>query len=102
MKGIGSVMELVQYIAFVVSALILAWAVVEISRRYTRQRKMRKEALTAWVKMDARHAAPPDPAEDLPPVLPGASDEEEEDLSHPDLRTRAKQNGHYSESKKPL
>src|SRR5260370_23197786 len=44
-------------IGFVVAALILGWAVVELNRRYFRQRKVdHLDPLSTWVKLDSTHA----------------------------------------------
>jgi hypothetical protein len=90
----------VSYLGFVVAALILIWAVLELSRRLTRRKKTDVQTLGTWVKLDStRNAA----AEELPP----AENDEDEDGDRDDvpdrsLHTRSQQNGHYSESKKPL
>ncbi|MEO8973402.1 MAG: hypothetical protein ABI406_17590 [Ktedonobacteraceae bacterium] len=92
---------LVSYIAFVVAALILIWAVFEISRRFTRRKKIDAKALNSWVKLDSTHATTSE--EVHPPVNDDISDDDDsDDIAESDLHTRAQQNGHYSESKKPL
>ena len=88
---------LVEYIGFVVAALILGWAVVELNRRYFRQRKADLEPPNTWVKLDSTLT---DDLEELLPVED--SDEEKEEVLEPDIHTRAQQNGHHSESKKLL
>ncbi len=92
---------LIAYLGFVVAALILIWAVFEISRRLTRTRKPDPRSLDSWVKIDSTHLSAPD--ELLPPAT-GERDEDDDtgDIAESNLHTRAKQNGHYSESKKPL
>jgi hypothetical protein len=88
---------LVEYIGFVVAALILGWAVVELNRRYFRKRKVDLDPLSAWVKLDSTHM---DNAEES---LSGVgTDEDKEETSKQSLHTRAQQNGHHSESKKLL
>jgi len=86
----------VQYIGFGVAILILIWAAVEMSRRYSRRKKVGMEALDVWVKMESARAVPPEE----PPPDPETDDREE--TSEENIHTRAQQNGHYSESKKPL
>jgi len=86
----------VQYIGFGVVILILIWATVEMSRRYSRHSRMRIDAIDGWVKMDSQHVTPTE--EHLPD--PEAGDQEE--TPEENIQTRAQQNGHYSESKKPL
>jgi hypothetical protein len=87
----------VQYIGFIVAALILSWATIEINRRYFRRRKTDARSLNTWVHLDTGQSDAKE--ESLP-----ASDDDEgtEESSEQDLQTRARQNGHYSESKKPL
>jgi hypothetical protein len=89
----------VEYIGIVVAALILCWAVVELNRRYFRQRKQDVEALNTWIKIDSTRVSNINVDE----LLPGEErDSEREDAPEPDIHTRARQNGHYSESTKPL
>ena len=89
--------RLVEYIGFVVAALILCWAAVELNRRYFRQRKVDLDPLSTWVKLDSTHT---DNAEES---LPGVgTDEDQEETPEQSLHTRAQQNGHQSESKKIL
>jgi hypothetical protein len=87
----------VEYIGIVVAALILGWAVVELNRRYFRQRKQDVEALNTWIKIDSTRVSDVNVDE----LLPG-EDGEREYAPEPDIHTRAQQNGHYSESTKPL
>jgi hypothetical protein len=89
--------RLVEYIGFVVAALILGWAAVELKRRYSRQKKANLEPLGTWVKLDSTLT---DDIEE--PLLVEDSDEEKEEVLEPDIHTRAQQNGHHSESKKLL
>lgn len=89
----------VEYIGIVVAALILGWAVVELNRRYFRLRKQEMKGLNAWIKIDSTRASDVNVDE----LLPGEdSDSDREDASDPNIHTRAQQNGHYSESTKPL
>ena len=89
--------RLVEYIGFVVAALILGWAVVELNRRYFRQRKVDIDPLSTWVKLDSAHA---DNAEES--LLGEGTAEDQEETPERSLHTRAQQNGHHSESKKIL
>lgn len=90
--------RLVQYIGFVVAALILGWAVVELNRRYFRQRKVDYlDPLSTWVKLDSTHT---DNAEES--LLGEGTNEDQEETPEQNLHTRAQQNGHHSESKKIL
>ena len=87
----------VQYVGFIVAALILTWAVIEINRRYFRRRRGDVRSLNTWVQLDT--GQPGAKEEDLPA---SGDDENTDDSGEQDLQTRARQNGHYSESKKPL
>ncbi len=53
------------------------------------------KALNTWIKIDSIRAS------DVDALLPG-EDSDREDAPEPDIHTRAQQNGHYSESTKPL
>jgi hypothetical protein len=88
---------LVEYIGFVVAALILGWAVFELNSRYFRQKKAKPEPPNTWVKLDSTRG---DDREDSLPVEDG--DEEKEVVPGPDIHTLAQQNGHHSQSKKLL
>jgi len=93
---------LVGYVGFVIVALIIIWAVFEMSRRFTRRKKIDTQALDTWVKLDSTH---PDSAEEL--LLRANDDNNDDDDDRDDIpesnpHTRSQQNGHYSESKKPL
>jgi hypothetical protein len=86
----------VQYIGFGVVILILIWATVEMSRRHSRRKRVGIDALDTWVKMDSSRAVPTEePSTDT-------DTGEREETSEESVHTRAQQNGHYSESKKPL
>jgi hypothetical protein len=55
---------------------------------------MDARSLNTWVHLDANK---PDAPDDSPPA---ASEDEAPDDSEHDIHTRARQNGHYSESKR--
>ena len=87
----------VQYVGFIVAALILTWAVIEINRRYFRRRKADVRSLNTWVPLDTKQS---DVAEES---IPASEDDDETDASvEQNLRARASQNVHYSESKTSL
>lgn len=88
-------LSLAQYLGFGVAALILIWAVIVINRKYFSHDGSPRTP-TTWVNLDIQRTGE---AEEAFPVA-GEEDQEERDES--DVHTRAKQNGHYSESKKPL
>ena len=95
----------VTYLGFVVAVLIITWAVVELSRRYSRTRHPLQ-----------RNASTPDRWVTLKPTLHdsdetsgttenvGDNGDTGSTLNMPpsEPQTRAKQNGHYSQSKHPL
>jgi hypothetical protein len=85
---------LVEYIGFVVAALIIIWAVIELGKRIYTSKHIDVGSPQTWIRYDSVR---PDTTEES---LPDSDDDEE--ASEPDIHTRAKQNGHYSESKKPL
>ncbi len=88
-----------QYIGFVVVTLILIWAVIELNRRLSRRRTSeRRSTQGQWIQLNARRIDD----EETGPATPEPTESEEvfEDTD-PEIHTRAKQNGHYSESKKP-
>jgi hypothetical protein len=88
---------LVEYIGFVVAALILGWAVAELNRRYFRQRRSDLEPLKTWVRLDSTRV------DEIEEPLPDKdSDEDLEEVDEPDVHSRAQQNGHHSQSKKLL
>jgi hypothetical protein len=78
----------VTYIGFFVAALILVWAVFEMSRRLYRRRKVDARMMNSWAPLKPSSPAP----------LP--SDREDEEKPRLNHHPRSQQNGHYSESKK--
>lgn len=88
---------LYEYLGFVVAALILGWAVYEISRRFFRQRKVDTKTMNAWVKLDSTFEG------DIEKALPDEEAEEaEESVPESNIQIRAQHNGYHSESKKLL
>ena len=88
---------LIEYLGFVVAALILGWAVIEINRRYLRQRRVDSKPLNTWVKLDSTLE------DDIEKSLPDEeSDEDEESVAEANIQIRAQHNGYHSESKKLL
>jgi hypothetical protein len=83
-----------RYIAFVVAALILIWGVIQLNQRFQRSRKGDPKELNTWIKLDS---ASPDTIEDLSPDV---DYDDQEETPEAGIHTRAKQNGHHSESKK--
>ena len=88
---------LIEYLGFVVTALILGWAIVEINRRYFRRRRVDSTPLNTWVTMDSTVE------DDIEKPLPDEEgDEEEESVADGNIQIRAQHNGYHSESKKLL
>ena len=84
------------YFGLIVAALILMWGVTELSKRYSHRQKTGAEVLENLVQLDITRRN--DPEEPL--SVEDTADEEDEPA--PSVQTRAQQNGHYSESKKPF
>lgn len=88
---------LYEYLGFVVAAIILGWAIFEISGRYFRQRKADRKSINTWVKLDSTFEG------DIDKALPDEdADEEEENVPESNIQIRAQHNGYHSESKKLL
>ena len=93
---------LVTYLAFVVAVLIITWAIVEMSRRYSRThrrsstRNTPSSSLDQWVTLKTTS---PDDDGAFPDAIEDAADTS--NLPSSETQTRAKQNGHYSQSKHP-
>jgi hypothetical protein len=87
----------IEYLGFVVAALILGWAIIEISRRYFRQRRADSKPLNTWVKLDSTFEGDINKS-----LLDVESDEEEESVSEANIQIKAQHNGYHSESKKLL
>jgi hypothetical protein len=88
---------LYEYLGFVVAALILGWAIFEMSRRYFRQRKIETKPINTWVKLDSTFEG------DIEKALPDEEAVEvEESVPESNIQIRAQHNGYHSESKKLL
>lgn len=83
---------LVQYVLFILAALLLIWGVIALNKRLSRHNGPGAHALKTWVELDTRR---PDAREDLSPTFDDEAEEEAE------LHARARQNGHHAESQKP-
>jgi hypothetical protein len=88
---------LIKFVGFIVAALVIGWAIIELNRRYFRQRKIDSKPLNSWIKLDS--TLHDDSEEPLPDEQ---SDEEEERVPESHIQIRAQQNGHHSEIKKLL
>ena len=72
-------------------------AVIELNRRYFRQRKVDSKPLNTWVKLDSTFEG------DIDKSLPNEESEQEvENVSEANIQIRAQHNGYHSESKKLL
>lgn len=85
----------VTYLGFVVAILILSWGAFEVFRRYSGRRNKQ----TNSPALDALVPFKPTTVDTIRDPLYEAQDITEEDTPRA-LHTRAKQNGHFSESKK--
>jgi len=82
----------VQYIVFILAALVLIWAVVLLNRRLLRHDRPDARSFKAWVEFDTKR---PEAREEPAPVVDDSEEEEAE------LHMRARQNGYHAESQKP-
>ncbi len=79
---------LVQYLGFIVAALILIWAVIVLNKHLSRHNTSETGPFKGWVELDTKH---PTARED------SASQQiVEKDMEAPELYIRARQNGHHS------
>ncbi|GAC1421915.1 MAG: hypothetical protein NVSMB54_00280 [Ktedonobacteraceae bacterium] len=81
---------LVTILGLLVAVLIILWAVVELTQRYTRHKKADSQARNAWVMVKPTTIKIVDDV---------SHDEVSERTTDSDLHKRAKQNGHYSHCK---
>jgi Na+-transporting methylmalonyl-CoA/oxaloacetate decarboxylase gamma subunit len=79
---------LITYIGFVVAVLIILWAIVEMTRRYHRQRRPTTQERDVWLTVK------PMAKEQL-----AQQEDTIEDSINAELQKRSKQNGHSSPSK---
>jgi hypothetical protein len=87
----------VQYVLFVLAALILIWAVIALNKRLYRRGSPKPGSPTTWMKLDTRRPeAREDPSPDA--LFDGDAAVDEEEI---ELHARARQNGHHAESQKP-
>jgi hypothetical protein len=84
---------LLEFLGFVVAALILGWGIFEMSRRYFRQRKVDTKLLNAWVRLDPTLESASDKS-----ALDEESDEEEESVTEANIQIRAQHHRYHSES----
>ena len=87
---------IVQYILFILVALLIIIAVVALNRWLYRHSKPRSGAPNTWAKLDTRHQ------ESREESIASAILDDEEDEEEAELHVRASQNGHHSNGHKPL
>lgn len=83
----------VQYLGFIVAALILIWAVIEVNKRLYRRNQPDLKSLNNWVELDTKRPE----AREEPPGADHAENNEDEI----ELHMRSRQNGHHAESQRP-
>ena len=83
---------MITYIGFFVAALILAWAIIEMSRRFYKRKKIDGRVMNTWVPLQPSSSTP---------SLPETERDEQDETSRSNHHSRSQQNGHYLESKKP-
>lgn len=82
----------VQYILFILAALVLIWAVTLLNRRLARHDRPAASSLNTWAEFDAKR---PETREASAPMF----EEEEEEVA--ERRARARQNGYHAENQTP-
>ena len=84
-------LTVVPYVGFVITALFLIWAVIEINKRLSRRDKSQNGMPHNWAELDAKHLEAREelPAKDM------HLDEGQTELEG-ELHARAKQNGHHA------
>ncbi len=83
-----------KYIAFVVAVSILIWAVMQLNHRLQRHKRTDSGSLDTWIKLDATSQ------NTVEGISSDVETDDQEEAPEPDMHVRAKQNGHYSGSKK--
>ncbi len=78
----------VQYLGFIVAALILIWAVIVLNKHLLRHNSSDSNSFKSWVELDTKR---PTAREDPTPQQSSEKDDEA-----PELYIRARQNGHHS------
>jgi len=93
-----------QFIGFFALVIILSALAIALNRRIEK-RRMAEDTLrnSTWVQLDVRRDSAEEPSpepEGVPQAESEPVDEHTDESSDQSLHARAKQNGHYSESKK--
>ncbi len=79
---------LTTYIGFVVAVLIILWAIIELTRRYSRQRRPTMQERDVWLTVKPTTSEKRSQQENVA-----------EDIINAELQKRSRQNGHSSPSK---
>lgn len=82
--------EIIQYIAFIVVALIIIWAVIELNKRLIRMRD--KDERGRWVRLDVRRLQRHQHADE-------DEDDPEEEIN--EIHMHARRNGYHTENTHP-
>jgi len=70
------------------------WVIIELSKRFSVRKKIDTRTMDTWVTLKPGSA---EIAEEPPAI-----DNEQEEVPELNIRTKARQNGHHSESKKSI
>lgn len=95
--------SIAQYIGFIVLVIIMGVLAMALNRRIEKRRMAAEQASrrVGWVNLNVQQESE-SADEPLPPPEPEIEPEEEhaDESDGQNMHTRAKQNGHYTESKK--
>lgn len=87
-----------QIIGFLALVIIMSAIAIMLNKRIEKRRMAEQQARNrAWVTLDVQR----DAASELPPEPETGPGEQADEDDDGEMQTRARQNGHYSESKKP-
>ncbi len=97
--------SIAQYIGFIILVIVMSGVAIELNRRIEK-RRMAEETKrnSTWVQLDVHQDSPDEPTPESMTTESAVNEPGDEHTDENDDRSihmRAKQNGHYSESKKP-
>lgn len=91
-----------QIVGFIAVVIVMSGLAIVLNRRIEKRRMAEQEARNqAWVQLDVRRDADEEPSAEIESKTDDHDDERSNEINDQSLQTRAKQNGHYSESKRP-
>ena len=91
-----------QIVGFIALVIVMSGLAIALNRRIEKRRMAEQEARNqAWVQLDVRRDADEEPSSESESKTDEHDDEHSDEINDQSLQTRAKQNGHYSESKRP-